>query len=546
MTFLQTLTAFMPIVSVLLFLILLRWPAMKAMSVSLVITALMAGYIWHVPQIQILASVLEGWIIAASILVIVFGAILLLNTLTQSGAIAVIREGFIGITPDRRIQLIIIAWLFGSFLEGASGFGTPAAICAPLLVALGFHPLAAVALALIADSSAVSFGAVGTPIVVGISNGLANATTDQLQQIASTAISIDLFVGVFIPLLLVCLLTRFWGQNQSFEEGLALWPFALFSGAAFLLPAWIVANTLGPEFPSIIGGLVGLVLVIGAVKCQFLVPKAVWRFSQDEVETPVQTGMRPINPTDSGPETPLSTHSIYRAWTPYVLVAVLLVLSRLDALPLKAWLASVTFHFPRILGTDISNAISPLYLPGFIFFVVCVITLFIHQMTAKQVIASFTISIKTLLPTALTLGAAVPLVRVFINSQVDGATLNSMPKELALMMADWFNQSWPMAASFVGALGAFISGSATFSNMMFADLQQTTAQNLALPEHLILALQMLGSNAGNMICVVNVVAACSVVGLSGREGEVIRITLIPMILYCLSVGIIATIWLRYL
>jgi lactate permease len=103
-----------------------------------------------------------------------------------------------------------------------------------------------------------------------------------------------------------------------------------------------------------------------------------------------------------------------------------------------------------------------------------------------------------------------------------------------------------MVASFVGALGAFISGSATFSNMMFADLQQATAQNLGIAEHIVLALQMLGSNAGNMICVVNVVAACSVVGLSGKEGAVIRLTLVPMIIYCSLVGLVATMWLSFL
>ncbi len=335
MTFIQTITALMPVVSVLVFLVILRWPAMQAMSISLVITALMAAFFWQVPAIQIYASILEGWIIASSILIIVFGAILLLNTLSQGGAILVIREGFMSITPDRRIQVIIIAWLFGGFLEGASGFGTPAAICAPLLVALGFHPLAAVALALIGDSSAVSFGAVGTPVVVGISKGLGSVTPSELQQIASAAISIDMFVGVFIPLIMVSILTRFWGENKTYKEGLALWPFALFSGFAFLFPSWVVANTLGPEFPSIIGGLVGLVLVIGAVKVNFLTPKKAWLFPTDEAHNLTAESNSVIEP--SNPKI-----SIYTAWAPYVIVAALLVLTRLDFLPLKSLLNNDT------------------------------------------------------------------------------------------------------------------------------------------------------------------------------------------------------------
>ena len=532
MNLLETLTALMPVISVLIFLIILRWPAMKAMSISLLITAFMSWWVWQMPLLQLSASLLEGWIIAASILIIVFGAIFLLNTLTQGGAISVIRSGFMGITPDRRIQLIIIAWLFGGFLEGASGFGTPAAICAPLLVALGFHPLSAVALALIADSSAVSFGAVGTPIVVGIQKGLTDASPELISQVATSAVSIDLLVGVFVPLMLVTMLTRFWGANKSFKEGLALWPFALFSGIAFVGPAWVVAQLLGPEFPSIFGGLVGLILVIGATKVGFLVPKTPWGFADDAKNEAEQ------NNADK------PAMSLWLAWTPYILVALLLVLTRLDFLPLKAWLAGVQIAFDDILGTGISNSIKPLYLPGTIFALVCIVTFFMHKMSKQQATTAIVDTLKGIIPTAVTLAAAVPLVRIFINSEVTGAELGSMPIELATMMSATFEGSWPFVAPFVGALGAFISGSATFSNMMFAGFQQSVADNLGLTDHVILALQVLGADAGNMICVVNVVAACSVVGLTGKEGMVIRLTLVPMMLFCLFAGTVAMVYLQ--
>jgi lactate permease len=237
--------------------------------------------------------------------------------------------------------------------------------------------------------------------------------------------------------------------------------------------------------------------------------------------------------------------SISRAWTPYVLVAVLLVLTRLEFLPLKSLLAGVTLHFVNIFNTGISHSISPLYLPGFIFILVCFATFYLHKMNKKQTVMAVKDSFKALLPTALTLATAVPLVRIFINSNVASSTLGSMPKELAIMMADNFGQAWPLFAAFIGALGSFISGSATFSNMMFADLQQATANNLNISDNIVLALQMLGSNAGNMICVVNVVAACSVVGLSGKEGAVIRITMIPMLLYCLMVGLVSMLYLSF-
>ena len=143
MTLLEGLTALMPVLAVLLFLVILRMPATRAMPLALMITASMAWFVWRVPGKHIAASVIEGWVISSGIILIVFGAIVLLRTLQASGAINVIRAGFTRVSPDRRVQAIIIAWLFGSFLEGASGFGTPAAIVAPLLVALGFPPLAA-------------------------------------------------------------------------------------------------------------------------------------------------------------------------------------------------------------------------------------------------------------------------------------------------------------------------------------------------------------------------------------------------------------------
>ncbi|MFT4790319.1 MAG: lactate permease, partial [Paraglaciecola sp.] len=172
MTFLQFTTALTPILAVFVLLVVLRMPATKAMPLSFIATTVSAFFIWQMPLIQIIASVLEGWVIGLTIVWIVFGAILLLNTLQFSGAIAVLRAGFTHITADRRIQVVIIGWLFVSFLEGAAGFGTPAAIVAPLLVTLGFPALAAVVLTLIADSSAVSFGAVGTPVTVGMAQGV--------------------------------------------------------------------------------------------------------------------------------------------------------------------------------------------------------------------------------------------------------------------------------------------------------------------------------------------------------------------------------------
>ncbi|MGX1983672.1 lactate permease [Thermolongibacillus altinsuensis] len=540
MNLLQLLTASTPVLAVFIFLVLLRLPAAKAMPISLIITVVLSLLVWKMPAIQVAAATVEGFIVAISILWIIFGAILLLNTLTKSGAMNAIRSGFLGITKDRRVQVIIIAWLFGAFIEGAAGFGTPAAIGAPLLVALGFPPLAAVVVALVADSSPVSFGAVGTPIIVGVDQGLreghsvaaqvqqvigTNDLSSFLQTLAKQAVSFDLILGTLIPLILVLILTRFFGENRSWKEGLQIWKFALFAGLSFTVPAFIVATFLGPEFPSMIGGLIGLAIVVPAAKKGFLLPKEPWDFKKNEqAETVVETKIEKNMP-------------LFLAWMPYIFVAIILVLTRLQNLPLKAWLRSVKLEFNHILGTNISTSIEPLYLPGTIFLVVILITIFMHRMKREEVVATFKESAQTLVGSAIALGTAVPMVRIFINSGINEAGLASMPLELASMVASAVGAGWPMVAPLIGSLGSFISGSATFSNMMFSLFQFSVADQINVPHHLVLAGQMLGANAGNMVCVLNVVAAASVVGLAGKEGTIIRMTLGPMLYYVLMTGL---------
>lgn len=554
MTPIQIFTSLAPSLSVLFFLVVLRMPATRAMPLSLAITAAFAFYVWQVPAVQLAASVLEGWVIAFTILVIVFGALVLLNTLTALGAIKVICAGFARISPDHRVQVIIIAWLFGAFLEGASGFGTPAAIGAPLLVALGFPPMAAVVMALVGDSSPVSFGAVGTPVIVGLGQGMAGATPDQLQLIAASALTLDVFIASFLPLLMVSLLTRFFGANRRWREGLALWRFAFFAGLAFTLPALGVVHVVGPEFPTILGALVGLVLVITAARRGWLLPAQTWRLPDNN-----QDSCHPDQARDPGKSTPSDslsddsrsngsqssdsppTMGLFKAWFPYVLVALLLVITRVSELPFKAILQGVSLEFSSLLGTAISTRVAPLYLPGTVFMAVALAIGIAYRLPAAQFRGVWLASLGRLLPTSIALATSVPMVRIFLNSGVNTAGLAAMPRELGLLAADTFAHHWPLIAPFIGALGSFIAGSSTFSNMMFARLQQDAAQAASLPEHWVLALQMLGANAGNMVCVLNVVAAVSVVKLVGREGEVIRYTLVPALAYCAGVGVLG--WL---
>lgn len=540
------LLALCPIAVVAVLLVGLRWPAKRAMPVAYGLTAAIALLAWKMPAARVIASTIEGAIIAVSVLYIVFGAVLLLNTLQASGAVGTIRHAFLALSPDRRVQTIIIAWLFGSFIEGASGFGTPAAVAAPLLLALGFPALATVLATLIIQSTPVSFGAVGTPILIGVNSGLSGSPlvaerlaelgltqAEYLLQLGARVALVHGVIGTLLPLMLVCVITRFFGRARSWRDGLGAWKFALFAGFAFTVPYALTAVFLGPEFPSLIGGLVGLAVVITAVRRGFLVPKQVWDFPPREEWPAAWLG------TLRAVETSVTqAPGLLRSWMPYVLVGVLLVLTRLPALPLKAWLLSVRVGWTNILGTGINAAADPLYLPGTVFLVVVAITWWLHRMPGAARRQALGASVLTLRGTCVALLFAIPLARIFINSGINNAGLPSMPLLLAQNASENAGVAWPLVAPWVGAFGAFIAGSNTVSNMMFSLFQFGVADTLGVSTLWIVALQAVGGAAGNMICIHNVVAASATVGLAGREGTLIRGVLFPLSYYLLAAGLL--------
>ena len=545
----------MPIAAVALFLVILRWPASRAMPISYLVAAGLAFFVWKIPAAQIAAASTRGLIIAAELLYIIFGAILLLNTLEESGAIGRIRRTFSDITPDRRIQVIVIAWLFGTFIEGSAGFGTPAAVAVPLLVGLGFPALAAVIAGMIIQSTPVSFGACGTPILVGVNTGL--SADESIRQFATAAgytdwaaflamiglkvATLHAITGTLVPLFVVGVMTRFFGKNRSFWEGLAVWRFALFAALAMTVPYLVVAWLLGPEFPSLLGGLIGLAIVVPAAKRGLFMPSAeeTWDF-QDRAQwdpdwTGVELDINPRHGRDLG---------FLAAWMPYVLVAVLLVVTRLEALPLKALVTSVVIPVEGIFGTEISRKVMPLYLPGTVFVIVSLITFFLHRMDRAAYGRAWKKSGKTTILASVALVFTVPMVQVFIYSDGGAAGYEEMPLELAAGVEQLAGDAWPIFATFIGGIGAAVAGSNTISNMMFSSFQFNVGTRIGVDPTWIVALQAVGGAAGNTICVHNVVAASAVVGLVGKEGVIIRKTLIVFTYYALLSGALgyAIVW----
>ena len=544
--FLQAFLAATPILLAAVLLVGFRLPAKWAMPIVYIAAFFISITAWQVSFTHVIASTIQGLFITFDILYIIFGAILLLNTLKHSGGITAIRSGFSKISNDRRVQVVIIAWLFGAFIEGASGFGTPAAIAAPLMVALGFPAMAAVMIGMMIQSTPVTFGAVGTPILVGVKGGLENPELtaqlsavgldfeNYLRIIAAESAVLHGITGTLIPLLMVMMMTRFFGRNKSWTEGLSIAPFAIFGGLAFTVPYTLTGIFLGPEFPSLLGALIGLAIVTFAARKRFLIPKDSWDFAPASEWQPEWVGKIEIK-LDELTDKKMSTTF---AWLPYVLVALFLVATRLPQLPLGNWLKSITIKWTQVLGTTITAASQPLYLPGTILVITVLITFFLHRMKAKELTAAFTESSKILLGAGFVLIFTVPMVRIYINSGINAIGLPSMPVAMAQWVAVNVGKIWPLFAPSIGAMGAFIAGSNTVSNLMFSLFQFSVAERLMICGSMVVALQAVGAAAGNMIAIHNVVAASATVGLLGKEGATLRKTILPTIYYVLVVGIL--------
>ena len=522
-----------------------RVPAKHAMPAAYVAAVLVAFGAWQMSASRIAAASIQGLFLTFDLLFIIFGAILLLHTLERSGGVAAIRRSFSGISDDRRVQVVIVAWLFGSFIEGAAGFGTPAAVAAPLLVALGFPAAAAVMLGMMIQSTAVTFGAVGTPVLVGVAGGLGGEAfqgalaaadmtmIDYLRAVTAKVVILHAIAGVLMPTWMIVMLTRFFGANRSWTEGLSILPFALLGGIAFTVPYVLFGTFLGPEFPSLLGAPVGLAIVVAIARKGWLVPADRWDF-------PPRAAWK--EDWVSGLEEKLSDVpegrgiSAASAWAPYALLGLLLVLSRLPSLPVGAFLRRFALTWNDILGAGITATTTPLYLPGFILLLVVLATALLHRMDPGDLARAFRSSTNVLIGAGIVLVFTVPMVRVYINSDVNGADLLSMPLAMAEWVAGNVGSVWPFFAPMTGALGAFIAGSNTVSNLMFSAFQYGVAERLAMSTVMIVALQAVGAAAGNMIAIHNVVAASATVGLLGKEGSTLRKTILPTIYYLLVIG----------
>ncbi len=524
------LAALLPILVPIVLLSVFNMTARHSMIITATLVCIVAFFIWQMTPVAVAASGLQGIHRALTIIWILVGAITFLYVVRATGALDRIRRGFDVISKDMRVQVVVIGFAFLSLIEGVSGFGTPAIVVAPLLVALGFRPIVAVCITLVSDTVACTFGAVGTPLLVGLENTKSYGI-DFILDVAKQVTAFDIVIATFMPIALVAILVGWFGEGskrQRLADIIDIAPWGLLIGLSYSATAFIVVRTIGVEFTAIVSGLMALVVALITLKFNILQPKnKLWHSklaTSDKHKTFSQIDV---------------TMPLWRAWLPYIMVIVLLLVTRVVPGIKQFALSAIDLSWMHILGVGgISSSWQLLYSPGTILILSALIALITQGGSAGVMMRSFGRAIKVACAASLTLIPTLIMVQVFTNSSFNAANFASMPVYIGNTLAQMVGQFWVIFAPLLGGLGAFIAGSVTVSNLTLASVQENIAYSADLPVNLVVALQILGAVAGNAIAVHNVVAVCSVTGLAGKEGFVIRRVLPVALIYVLVIVLI--------
>ncbi len=521
---LSSLTASLPILFFFFALIKLKLKGHVAATWTVIIALIVALLFYKMPLTAALASVLYGFFYGLwPIAWIIIAAVFVYTISVKTGQFDIIRASVLSVTPDQRIQMLIVGFAFGAFLEGAAGFGAPVAITAALLVVLGFRPLYAAGLCLIVNTAPVAFGAMGIPILVaGQVTGLDSFEIGQM-------------VGRQLPFLTIIVL--FW--IMAIMDGLRgikeTWPAVLVAGGSFAIAQFLSSNFLGPELPDIISSLVSLVcLTLFLKRWQ---PVHIFRFDN----TPYQN-------TDSSP---LSRSQVIRAWSPFLFLTATVTLWSLP--PFKTLFAPggtlhdlvITVPVPYLdkliarMPPVVSEATAYAAVFKFDWFsatgtailFAALLSVIWLKMKPSDAVSTFGSTLKELALPVYSIGMV--LAFAFISNY------SGLSSTLALALAQT-GSAFTFFSPFLGWLGVFLTGSDTSSNALFASLQATAAHQIGVSDILMVAANTTGGVTGKMISPQSIAIACAATGLVGKESELFRFTVKHSLIFTCIVGVITS------
>jgi lactate permease len=505
-----TLLAALPVVAILVLMVAARWSAAAAGATAAAGTVVLAltvfgfggGDFSFGPVEGVVGVVARAAWVALTVMLIIGPALGIHHLQQRTGATLALEAGLARITPDPRVAALLIVWFFCLLIEGAAGFGTPVALAAPFLVAAGFRPVTAVVAAMVGHASAVPFAAVGTPTLAQLA--IVDHPARELAWAVAPYMAVSGLVLAFVVARLVGTLVPTQGPP---------WRWMAVAYVAFFVPNLLIARFVGPELPSLVGAIVGAAAFVLAVRTVVrrrpLVPAEGGDPSDGGAPSPVGVPVRAV-----------PTMSFLAATAPYLVLVVLVLLTRL-VVPVREAARSVEWRWE--VFDHFSESIEPLYHPGLLLALSFVAGALWQRASLTDMGLAFRRATLQVVPVFVALLAMVTV--AFTMSEA------GMTTQLATAAAG-AGVLWPVLSPFVGALGTFMTGSATASNILFTEFQDQTALAADLDPVPLLGAQGAGAAIGNIVCPHNVVAAAATVGLGGREGQVLRQAL-PVAAVCL-------------
>lgn len=534
--------ALIPIIFFFLALAVFRLKGSVAGTITVVLALLVALFLYQMPVTLALSSAIYGFFYGLwPIAWIIIGAVFLYKVTVKTGQFDIIRSSILSLTEDQRLQMLLVGFAFGTFLEGAAGFGAPVAITAALLVGLGFKPLYAAGLCLIVNTAPVAFGAMGIPIIVA--GQVSGVETHAISQMVGRQLP---FIVPIVLVWIMAIMDGWRGVRETF-------PAIVVGGGSFAIAQFLTSNYIGPELPDITAAIASLISLTLLFKVWQ--PKHVFRF-ENQVD-----GKNEMGDTTSVsaplPTTPYSPAQIIKAWMPFAILTAMVSLWSIK--PFKDLFVKGKDGHPDGALVDMVMSINVPYLhntvqklppvvtkitdyaaiykfdwfsaTGTAIVLAAIISIVMLKMRPKEALSTFGETVKELRTPIYSIGMV--LAFAFI------ANYSGLSATLALALAHT-GKAFTFFSPFLGWLGVFLTGSDTSANALFAALQATTAQQIGVPEVLLVAANTSGGVTGKMISPQSIAIACAATGLVGKESDLFRFTVKHSIIFTIMMGVLIT------
>ena len=522
--------ALIPIIFFFIALTRLRLKGYVAGTITVVLALAVALLFYKMPLANALASAVYGFFYGLwPIAWIIVAAVFLYKVSVKTGQFDIIRSSILSVTEDQRLQLILVGFCFGAFLEGAAGFGAPVAITAALLVGLGFKPLYAAGLCLIGNTAPVAFGAMGIPVIVA--GQVSGVDAMAISQMAGRQLP---FMTIIVLFWLMAIMDGWRGVKET-------WPAVLVGGGSFAIVQFLTANYIGPELPDITSAIVALIVLTTFLK--FWQPKHIFRFAPEPGAPVVPKNAAPVR---------LTAGVVLKAWSPFIILTAMVTVWSIK--PFKALfaaggaLAGTVVNIPVPLLHNIVQKVPPVVAAPSPYGAVYSFNWLSATGTAILIGAVLSILVLRLKPAVAvkTLGEtfkelALPIYSIgMVLAFAFVANYSGLSATLALALAHT-GQAFVFFSPFLGWIGVFLTGSDTSANALFGALQATTAAQLGLPEVLAVTANTTGGVTGKMISPQSIAIACAAVGLAGKESDLFRFTVKHSLAFLVIIGLICTV-----